>query len=94
MVNAAETVARIERSEIRDRPVNGAPPPPGFAALNPGYSCIQLATSWSMRRHPAFSSAQLFLRVSSLLAAVFGVVLRRAAALGGCRDSGIRRNIG
>jgi len=42
----------------------------------------------------AFSSAQLFLRVSSLLAAVFGVVLRRAAALGGCRDSGIRRNIG
>src|SRR5258708_14656655 len=24
-------------SEIRDRPSNVAPPPPGFAALNPGY---------------------------------------------------------
>jgi hypothetical protein len=32
-----EPVARIERSEIRGRPRSVAPPPPGFASLNPGY---------------------------------------------------------
>ena len=35
-------VARIERSEIRDG-VAPAPPPPGFAALNPGYYLYDLA---------------------------------------------------
>ena len=31
------SVARIERSEIRDRRILGNAGPPGFAALNPGY---------------------------------------------------------
>jgi len=33
------SVARIERSEIRDGARHVATPIPGFAALNPGYAC-------------------------------------------------------
>src|SRR5215470_734131 len=32
----AATVARIERSEIRGRPIRTATPPPGFATAQPG----------------------------------------------------------
>jgi len=33
----AATVSRIERSEIRDRPINEAVPPPDVAWAQPGY---------------------------------------------------------
>src|SRR5215471_7070670 len=29
----------MERSDIRDRPIDTARPAPGFASLNPGYNC-------------------------------------------------------
>src|SRR5262249_15116641 len=31
-----ELVARVERSETREHPLNAAPPPPGFAGAQPG----------------------------------------------------------
>src|SRR5258708_24256246 len=40
--NLRKYVARIERSEIRDRPMNTAKPPPGFAGSQPGLQLDQL----------------------------------------------------
>src|SRR5260370_11966352 len=41
------SVARIERSEIRDRPINTATPPPGFAGAQPGLRVLSAALALS-----------------------------------------------
>jgi hypothetical protein len=46
----------MERSEIRDRPINVAPPPPGSAARNPGYSSAAALAAGEWDRENGISS--------------------------------------
>jgi hypothetical protein len=49
-------VARIERSEIRERLTNMAMLTPGFASLNPGYSCYDRWLHFAFKYHSRICS--------------------------------------